>query len=95
MTQNEFWLKSMSSINVVNPASSYRFMIIDLTDGRFDVRQRIKVLVDKKLLNKEEQINLHEMINSEDLENLEVVKAILDEKEKIKTWKDKLKFWKK
>jgi len=94
----------MSGIDVANPTAttsveSYRFVIMDLSEGRYDARQRVKTLKKIKVLSEEESINLNNMIDSEDLENLEVVKSILDEKEKIKVgieaFVDKLKFWKK
>jgi len=101
---NSFWTQGMSGIDVANPTAttsveSYRFVIMDLSEGRYDARQRVKTLKKIKVLSEEESINLNNMIDSEDLENLEVVKSILDEKEKIKVgieaFVDKLKFWKK
>ena len=74
-------------------------MIMDLSDGRCDAKNRVKALFDKQVLTEQELINLCRMIDSPDLENLELVKGILDEKEKvtvrIRSFVDRLKFWKK
>lgn len=96
----DIWLNSMSAINVY---ASHKLMILDYTeDGkwidarrRVNAKDRVKALVQKRILTQQESDNLYSMIDSDDLENLVVVDCILEEKEKIKTWKNKLKFWKK
>lgn len=94
------WRKFMETPVVVkDPTASYRFVIIDLTDGRQDATRRVKSLLKKRVLTEQESDSLQAMIDSEDLENLELAKGILDEKEKVKVgieaFVDKLKFWKK
>lgn len=95
-TYNTWFTDSQVGVNVKDPAAavSYRFTIMDLSDGRCDAIDRVKALFKKRVLTEQELFTLNKMIDSEDLENLELAKGILDEKEKIKTWKDKLKFWK-
>ena len=98
---NTWFTNSQVGVNVKNPAAavSYRYMIMDLSDCRCDAKNRVKALFDKKVLTEQELINLCRMIDSPDLENLELVKGLLDEKEKVKVgieaFVDKLKFWKK
>lgn len=98
---NTWFINSQVGVNVKNTAAavSYRFMIMDLSDGRDDAKNRVKALFDKQVLTEQELINLCRMIDSPDLENLELVKGLLDEKEKVKVgieaFVDKLKFWKK
>lgn len=96
--------KFIDPIVVKDPTKilSYRTMIWDINNGRVDVRNRLNLLQKKKVFTEGEFERLHMMIDSDDLENLEVVKCILDQKEndmrknfRDKTFMEKLKFWRK
>ena len=94
------WRKFMESPVVVkDPTASYRFVIMDLSEGRQDATRRVQSLLKKRVLTEQESDSLQAMVDSQDLENLELAKGILDEKEKvtvrIRSFVDRLKFWKK
>lgn len=61
---------------------------------KLNASSRVRKLIKRKTITIQEADSFKAMIDSKDIESLELAIALIEKKEKIRTMKEKLMFWK-